>query len=158
LRRPEYRTAAALLGTLDKGLKLAGLDYADAWRPTMIPMSGQHTREEVDAMMQAMDTARKQGKIRFCGASTHDGRISNGCSRLTRRSFICRDAVQRQEQGPPQRDPLRHTHGIGRGCLGIKPFSDNTLFKGSGRLDDPNAAEDDRLARMAIRYIWLPIR
>lgn len=39
------------------------------------------------------------------------------------------------------------------GVFGIKPFSSNALFQGDGSLDSPHAEEDDRIARMAIRYI-----
>jgi aryl-alcohol dehydrogenase-like predicted oxidoreductase len=37
--------------------------------------------------------------------------------------------------------------------FGIKPFASNSLFKGSSAPDDPNAAEDNRRARMALRNI-----
>ena len=36
---------------------------------------------------------------------------------------------------------------------GIKPFASNSLFKGSSAPGDPNAEEDDRRARLAIRHI-----
>jgi len=39
------------------------------------------------------------------------------------------------------------------GAFGIKPFASNSLFKGSSAPDDPDAEEDDRRARLAIRYI-----
>jgi aryl-alcohol dehydrogenase-like predicted oxidoreductase len=39
------------------------------------------------------------------------------------------------------------------GAFGIKPFASNSLFKGSSAPDDPHTEEDDRRARMAIRYI-----
>ena len=39
------------------------------------------------------------------------------------------------------------------GAFGIKPFASNSLFKGSSAPGDPNAQEDDRRARLAIRHI-----
>ena len=39
------------------------------------------------------------------------------------------------------------------GVFGIKPFASNSLFKGNSAPDDPNREEDDRRARLAIRYI-----
>jgi aryl-alcohol dehydrogenase-like predicted oxidoreductase len=42
-------------------------------------------------------------------------------------------------------------HGVG--FFGIKPFASNSLFKGDSSPDSPTREEDDRLARMAIRYI-----
>jgi aryl-alcohol dehydrogenase-like predicted oxidoreductase len=39
------------------------------------------------------------------------------------------------------------------GVFGIKPFASNSLFKGTSAPNDPNAEEDNRLARLAIRYV-----
>jgi len=39
------------------------------------------------------------------------------------------------------------------GAFGIKPFASTSLFNGSSAPDDPHAKEDDRRARLAIRYI-----
>ena len=39
------------------------------------------------------------------------------------------------------------------GLFGIKPFADNSLFLGDSSPNSPYREEDDRRARMAIRYI-----
>jgi predicted aldo/keto reductase-like oxidoreductase len=39
------------------------------------------------------------------------------------------------------------------GMFGIKPFAGNSLFKGDSSPNSPTAEQDDKLARMAIRYI-----
>ncbi len=39
------------------------------------------------------------------------------------------------------------------GWFGIKPFASNSLFQGTSGPNDPNAAKDNRLARLAIRYV-----
>ncbi|MBI4582990.1 MAG: hypothetical protein HY717_03055 [Planctomycetes bacterium] len=39
------------------------------------------------------------------------------------------------------------------GCFGIKPFASNSLFKGDSSPESPDAEEDDRRARLAIRHI-----
>ncbi|MHC4386993.1 MAG: hypothetical protein ACYSX1_00115, partial [Planctomycetota bacterium] len=39
------------------------------------------------------------------------------------------------------------------GAFGIKPFSNNSIFKGSSAPYDPDAEEDDQRARLAIRHI-----
>jgi len=39
------------------------------------------------------------------------------------------------------------------GVFGIKPFASNHLFKGDSSSNSPDAEEDDRRARLAIRYI-----
>jgi diketogulonate reductase-like aldo/keto reductase len=39
------------------------------------------------------------------------------------------------------------------GWFGIKPFASNSIFKGTSKPDDPHAEEDNKIARLAIRYI-----
>ncbi len=154
MRKEKYRTAKALLGTLDKGMREAKLDYVDVWRITMLSQSGRHTKAEVDEMMEALEKARKQGKVRFTGLSSHDRShikwmietypdiVQVVCTPYTAKSKVLPedslfDAV------------IKHDAGF----FGIKPFAGNSLFKGDSSPGNPNAEEDDRLARMAIRYI-----
>ena len=48
MRKEKYRKTEALLGTLDKGMRLAKLDYVDLWRITMHEQSSRHTKAEVE--------------------------------------------------------------------------------------------------------------
>ena len=154
MRNPKYRTADALLATLDKGMRAAKLDYVDLWRPTMHEQSGKHSKAEVDEMMKALEKARKQGKCRFTGFSSHDRPhikwmietypevVQVVVTPYTAKSKVLpRDSIF---------DALKQ-HDVG--MFGIKPFSGTHLFKGDSSPDNPHAAEDDKLARMAIRYI-----
>jgi len=138
MRNPKFRTANALLATLDKGMRAAKLDYVDLWRPTMHEQSGQHSKAEVDEMMKALEKARKQGKCRFTGFSSHD-----------------RPHIKWMIETYPDIVQVIVTpytaHDVG--MFGIKPFSGTHLFKGDSSPDNPHATEDDKLARMAIRYI-----
>jgi len=154
LRFAEYRTAKALLETLENGLKTAGLDYADLWRITMHEQSGTHTQGEVDEMMKALETAKKQGKARFTGFSSHD--------RPHIKSMIetypqCIDAIctpyTAKTKELPEDSMFEAVRKGDIGVFGIKPFASNSIFKGTSALDDPMAKEDDRLARLALRYI-----
>ena len=72
MRKAEYRTEKALLQTLEEGMKEAGLDYVDLWRITMNSTSSKHTEAEVEEMMKALRSAKKSGKVRFAGFSSHD--------------------------------------------------------------------------------------
>ncbi|MBN2129182.1 MAG: aldo/keto reductase [Sedimentisphaerales bacterium] len=154
MRNPKFRTANALLATLDKGMRAAKLDYVDLWRPTMHEQSGQHSKAEVDEMMKALEKARKQGKCRFTGFSSHDRPhikwmietypeiVQAVVTPYTAKSKVLpRDSIF---------DALKQ-HDVG--MFGIKPFSGTHLFKGDSSPDSPHATEDDKLARMAIRYI-----
>jgi aryl-alcohol dehydrogenase-like predicted oxidoreductase len=154
LRFPEYRTAKALLETLENGLKTAGLDYADLWRITMHEQSGKHTQGEVDEMMKALETAKKQGKARFTGFSSHD----RPHIKLMIETYPqCIDAIctpyTAKTKELPQDSMFEAVRKGDIGVFGIKPFASNSIFKGTSALDDPMAKEDDERARLALRYI-----
>jgi len=154
MRKKEFRTAKALLGTLDKGMKQAKLDYVDVWRITMLSQSSRHTEGEVAEMMEALEKSKKQGKVRFTGLSSHDRPhikkmieqypdiVQVACTPFTAKSKEAStdsvfDAVKKHKVA----------------MFGIKPFSSNSLFKGDSTLDGAHAEEDNRLARLTIRYI-----
>ncbi len=154
MRNAKYRTAKALLGTLEKGMTNAKLDYVDLWRPTMHEQSSKHSKAEVDEMMKALEQAKKQGKIRFCGLSSHDRShikwmietYSDVLDAIVT-PFTAKSKVRPRDS---LFDALRQ-YNIG--SFGIKPFSSNNLFKGDSTPGNPNAENDDRLARITIRYI-----
>ena len=154
MRKEKYRTTEALLGTLDKGMRLAKLDYVDLWRITMHEQSGRHTEAEVDEMMGALEKARKQGKCRMCGFSSHDR------PHITKMIETYPDVVQvvvtpytAKSKVMPKDSVFDAITKHGMGFFGIKPFAGTSLFKGDSSPDSPTREEDDRLARMAIRYI-----
>jgi uncharacterized protein len=61
-------TKAAALAELDTSLKELGTDHLDIWY-----MHNKVKPEELsDELVDAWETAKKQGKIRFIGVSTHD--------------------------------------------------------------------------------------
>ena len=60
-------TKPAALEELDTSLKTLGFDYVDIWY-----LHGKGRPGEIsDELIEAQETARKQGKIRFAGVSTH---------------------------------------------------------------------------------------
>ncbi len=154
MRNEKFRTAGALLGTLDKGLKEARLDYVDLWRITMHEQSGNHTPAEVEQMMKALETARKQGKCRFTGLSSHDRpHIKWMIETYPEIVQVVVTPYTAKSKVAPQDSLFATVKKYDVGVFGIKPFSSNALFKGDGSLESPHAVEDDRMARMAIRYI-----
>jgi predicted aldo/keto reductase-like oxidoreductase len=156
-RRKDYRTAKALLAGFDQGLKEAGLDYVDLWRITLpadeLPELAELTRIE-EATFEALDKARKQGKARFTGVSTHN--------RPWLKSIIEQYPAQLQVANTPYTANSKELpadsvfaairkHDVG--IFGIKPFADNALFKGDSSANSPFREEDNQRARLAIRYI-----
>jgi len=154
MRKQDFRTSKALLGTLDKGMREAKLDYVDVWRITMLSQSGRHTEPEVNEMMDALEKSKKQGKVRFTGLSSHDrmhikwmmetypDTVQVVCTPYTAKSKVL-----------PTESVFDAAKKYDVGMFGIKPFAGTSLFKGDSSPESPTAEEDDRLARMAIRYI-----
>ena len=156
-RYSDHQSAKSLLRGLDEGMKEADLDYVDLWRISL-PMdgvtdAGELRRVEYGAI-EALETARRQGKTRFAGISTHKPDWL--------RSLIRKypDTIQvvlfpfTAGSGILDRDSLFETiRGARVGALSIKPFADSSLFRGDSSPDGPHAAADDRLARLAIRSI-----
>lgn len=154
LRHEEHRKADILVDILAKGLKDTGLEYADCWRLMAYERGGQHTQQEVDEMVKALEIARQKGLCRFTGFSTHDRRwaamlfetypavMQFCCTPYTAKSKVLEsgsffDVVRKQDVG----------------ILGIKPFASNAVFQGDGSPDGPHVEEDNRTARLTIRYI-----
>jgi predicted aldo/keto reductase-like oxidoreductase len=154
MRNDKFRTTEALLGTLDKGLKEAKLDYVDLWRITMNEQSGTHKEAEVEQMMKALETARKQGKCRFTGFSSHDRpHIKWMIEKYPDIVQVVVTPYTAKSKVAPEDSLFAAVKKHDVGVFGIKPFSSNALFQGDGSLQNPHAEEDDRIARMAIRYI-----
>jgi len=154
MRSAKQRTEKALLETLDWGMKEAGLDYVDLWRITMHEQSGKHTEAEVEEMMKALRAAKKSGKVRFTGFSSHD---RNHIKWMIETYPDCVDGFSTPYTAKTKELPTDSVFETIRkyqvAVFGIKPFAGNSLFKGDSALDSPQAKEDDERARLAIRYI-----
>ncbi|HUT35923.1 MAG TPA: aldo/keto reductase [Planctomycetota bacterium] len=154
LRNGQYRTAEKLLQSLDEGMKLCGLDYVDLWRVTMHEQSHKHAAPEVEQMMKALETAKKQGKARFTGFSSHARphiqKMIETYPNVV--DIIVTPYTAKTKEAPKDSlfDALKK-HDVG--MFGIKPFASGSLFKAGGAPAGPDAEEDDRRARLAIRYI-----
>ena len=149
-----WRTAEKLTQSLDDGLKASGLEHVDVWRITMHEKGRNHSDEEIQEAVKAMEKAKKDGKARFTGISTHDrewlkAQIEKFQDHL---QVICTPYTADSYELPT--DSVFETiRKYQVGVFGIKPFANNSLFKGDGSPDSPTAKEDDERARLAIRHI-----
>jgi len=155
VRYPEWRTFEKLKQGFEKGLKEAKQEYIDIWRITCLEQSGQHDDNTVEELIKALDWAKKAGLARFTGISSHDRphikkliekypqQLEVICTPYTAKTKVVED-----ESGLWA---AMKKHDVG--WFGIKPFASNSLFKGDSTPGNPNAEEDNRLARLAIRYI-----
>ena len=156
-RYKEWRSADKLVEGFEASLKEAQLDYVDLWRISL-PMEGISdlgTLLQVEeATIGALDKARKQGKARFTGVSSHN--------RIWLKSIIEQypNTIQvvlfpytANSKELPDDSVFDAIKKNDVGAFGIKPFADNSLFVGDSSLTSPHAEEDSRRARLAIRYI-----
>ena len=154
MRNAKFRTAKALLQTLDKGMKQAKLEYIDLWRIVMLDKSGKHTVGEVEEMIKALDTARQQGKVRFTGCSSHDRpHIKKMIETYPDVMQVVVTPYTASSRELPKDSLFEAARKHDVGLLGIKPFASASLFKGDSSPDSPHAEEDNKRARMAVRYI-----
>ena len=156
-RFQEFQKAEPLMRGLDEGMKEAGLDYIDFWRislpMTRITNLGELRRVEEGAV-EALARAKKQGKVRFTGVSTHN---RTWLTSLIKQYPEQMEAVLFPYTAASKRLPNDSLFDVVKqhdvGVFGIKPFADNSLFVGDSSLTNPHRKEDDRRARMALRYI-----
>jgi predicted aldo/keto reductase-like oxidoreductase len=154
LREPENRTAKKLVELVEAGLKRCKLEYADIWRLMALERGGMHSQAEVDAMIEALQTAQKKGLCRYTGFSTHDRKWAKKLIETYPdvTQVLCTPYTANSKELP--KDSLfdavkKHDVGV----LGIKPFASNAIFQGDGSPSNPHADDDSRVARRAIRNI-----
>lgn len=156
-RHQEWRNRKRLLQGLDESLNEAGLDYVDVWRISL-PMEGIADLGELlrveEATVEGLAEAKKQGKARFTGVSTHNRTWLNSMIETypNQMEVVLFPYTAATKELPTDSvfDAIRK-HDVG--VFGIKPFADNSLFVGDSSPNSPHAEEDDRRARLAIRYI-----
>jgi len=146
MRNENFRTAEKLLGVLDGLLKDSNQEYTDLWRITCFEPGGRHTEAEGEQMVKALETAKKQGKARFVGFSTHDRRwIQFMIEKFPQIDAVCFPFTTMTKTAPTD-SLFEALKKCDVGAFGIKPFGAGSLFEG-------DAEERDRRARLAIRYI-----
>jgi aryl-alcohol dehydrogenase-like predicted oxidoreductase len=140
---------------LDRGFQKAGLEYVDLWRITCHEKSSRHSDHEMEEMCEALAWAKKTGRARFTGISSHD--------RAHIKDWIEREPDILEVIVTPytaKTKVVTDRHGLWAamqkldiGWFGIKPFASGSVFKGDSSPGNPHEEEDNRIARLAIRYI-----
>jgi predicted aldo/keto reductase-like oxidoreductase len=153
VRKPPYRTSEALMGSLDELLQKSGQDYTDLWRITCHENGSKHTFNTSCEMIEALEKSKRQGKARFIGISSHDRRwLSMMVREFPQLDVVLFPYTSMTKNAP--RDSIFDTlkkHDIG--AFGIKPYARGSIFKGNSQSDSPSFEEDNRMARLALRYI-----
>jgi aryl-alcohol dehydrogenase-like predicted oxidoreductase len=146
-REEEYRTTKKLMEVLDGLLKESNQEYTDLWRITCYEPGGRHSFNTCCEIVGALEKAKKQGKARFVGFSSHDRRwIKFMIEYFPQIDCVCFPFTTMSKRAPKDSvfEALKQQDV---GAFGIKPFAAGSLFSRG----DQN--EKDKRARLAIRYI-----
>jgi aryl-alcohol dehydrogenase-like predicted oxidoreductase len=152
-RNKNWRTAKKLMEGLDELLRETKLEYADLWRIVCLEPGGRHTFNTACEIAGALEKAKKQGKARFGGFSTHDRRWIKFMIEYFPQVDVVVFPYTAKTKTMPKHSVFNALAKCDVGAFGIKPFASASRFKGSSAPDDRYAGEDDRRARLAIRYI-----
>jgi aryl-alcohol dehydrogenase-like predicted oxidoreductase len=152
--RPGWITAK-LIEALDHGFKTTGLEYVDLWRITCHEQSGKHSDDEIAEMIEALDFAKRTGRARFTGISSHDRpHIKKLIEKYPHQlDAICTPYTAKTKVIDDESGLWAAMKNLDVGWFGIKPFAGTSLFAGDSSPGSPTAEQDHRLARQAIRYI-----
>jgi len=154
-RFPEWRSQKKLREGLDQGMKEAGLDYVDLWRISLLTNSSRHDSAEVEEAVAALEWAKKTGRARFIGFSSHDRpHLRKMIETYTDQiEVILTPYTAKTKMVTDEAGLWAALKKYDVGWFGIKPFASNSVFKGDSSPDSPHFEEDNRIARLAIRYI-----
>ena len=175
-KRPGWITQK-LIQAMDHGFKKTGLDYVDVWRITCHETSSRHQDFEMEEMCEALAWAKKTGRARFTGISSHDRPhikkwieqapdvfdvVVTPYSAKTKMAGV--EKVEQTEEGRSA-GLVKMADGSWENSLwyamkkrdvawfGIKPFASGSLFKGDSSPGNPHEEEDNKIARLTIRAI-----
>ena len=141
--RPRPRTAAA------------GLEHVDLWRITCHEGSSAHSDREIEELVAALEWAKKSGRARFTGISSHDRpHIKKLIERFPQQlEVICTPYTAKTKVVTDESGLWAAMKKLDVGWFGIKPFASNSIFQGDSSPDSPHAEQDNRIARLALRAI-----
>ena len=175
-RFSEWQTTSKLLEALDDMMQQAKLEYVDFWRPTCY-QDKAHTVAQEEAVVEALEKAKKAGKVRFTGMSTHEHHWAMRMIQTypdTIQAIVLpytagsKKAHMRVELSKDRKDPWQGVEEQKNGSMyslidvvkkcnvgwiGIKPFASGSVFKAHGAPDSPFKEEDDQRARLTLRYV-----
>jgi aryl-alcohol dehydrogenase-like predicted oxidoreductase len=138
---------------LDTGLREAKLEYVDLWRVTMREQTSRNSEKEIETVAQALEWAKKSGKARFTGLSTHHRPwIAEAVAKYPQFEVIVTPYSAGSKE-KPEGSMFEALRKYDVGLIGIKPFASGTIFKSGGTPDSATKQEDDDRGRLALRHV-----
>ncbi len=147
-RQAKYCKAPAILEEFEKSLKEAEVDYVDVWR-LVGSTEGSHTPADEEEFIKAFEKARKDGKARFTGISSHGRKWLKRIVETYPQHFqVVLFPYTTNTKELPEDSLFEAVRKHDIGTFGIKPFASGSTFHGAK--DDE---ERRTRARMTIRWI-----
>jgi aryl-alcohol dehydrogenase-like predicted oxidoreductase len=183
VRYKAWQSTEKLLEGFDDLLRRAKLDYVDLWRITCYwKPSTDHTVAQEEAMVEALERARKAGKVRFTGISTHKhdwvirmmetypeqiqvvvvpytAGSKDAHARVDPESYEGEDYDWKSVPAATatyDTSMLSLIDAVKKndvGWFGIKPFASGSVFKSRGAVNPATKTIDDERARLTLRAI-----
>ena len=164
-RNPSQCNGDSIMNVFDDSLRVCKQEYVDLYR-VVCGVDGRrgkdgkwifpHTEAESAGIAEGLRRAKKSGKARATGISSHD----LPWLKYMMETFpdvidvVITPYTARTKMLP--NDETGFYAAVQKcdcGFFGIKPFAGTSLFKGDSTPGNPHEEEDNRLARLAIRYI-----
>lgn len=120
------KTKEAALKDLDTSLSELQTDHLDIW----YLHSKSHASEILPELLEAQDIAKKAGKIRFAGLSTHAGHAEVIPAAIATGKIDVILTTYNFAMGPQMEPIIRKIHAAGVGCVAMK------VLAGSFKLDE----------------------
>lgn len=158
-------TGDALMEVFEDSLKVCKQEYVDLYR-IVCGVNGRrdkdgkwifpHTEAESAGIAEGLRRAKKSGKARATGISSHD----QPWLKYMMETFpdvidvVVTPYTAKTKMLPDDESGFyAAVKKCNCGFFGIKPFAGTSLFKGDSSPGNPHEEEDNRLARLTIRYI-----
>jgi aryl-alcohol dehydrogenase-like predicted oxidoreductase len=164
-RSPSQCNGDSIMNVFDDSLRVCKQEYVDLYR-VVCGVDGRrgkdgewvfpHTAAESAGIAEGLRRAKQSGKARATGISSHD----LPWLKYMMETFpdvidvVITPYTARTKMLP--NDETGFYAAVQKcdcGFFGIKPFAGTSLFKGDSSPGNPHEEEDNRLARLAIRYI-----
>ncbi len=154
-RFKEWRSRKKLQQGLDEGMKEAGLDHVDVWRISLLTESSKHEKGEIEEAVAALEWAKKTGRARFIGVSSHDREHLKELveTYADQMDVILTPYTAKTKMVTDKSGLWAAVRKHDMGWFGIKPFASNKVFEGNSSPGSPHFERDNRIARLAIRHI-----
>ncbi len=138
------------------GLKEVDLEYVDLWRIMFHEQTGKrNTEKEVENAMKALTWAKKRGLARHTGFSSHDRKwITKAVADYPEQVEAVVTPYTAFSKKAPKGSMFEALAKHDVGFVGIKPFASGSVFKSRGKPDSATKEQDDKRARMVLRYIF----